>query len=121
MLYYDRLSQVVNQQVFASGVFLFFAHRKMPMSSRIGKATPARMPSFRLSPRVPETKPTTVGPPPQPTSPPSASSANMAVPPLGSAEDALLKVPGHMMPTDRPHRAQNTRLSPGTGSSETPR
>ena len=45
----------------------------------------------------------------------------MAVPPPGSAAAALLKVPGHTMPTESPQRAQQTRFSWGSGSSEIPR
>lgn len=44
----------------------------------------------------------------------------MAVPPAGSMAEALLKVPGHMIPTDKPHTAQATRLSWGTGNREIP-
>ena len=64
-----------------------------PISSNTGKIIPAKIPIFRLSPKAPDTIPTNVGPPEQPISPPNASNANMAVPPLGKAADALLKVP----------------------------
>ena len=74
-----------------------------------------------MSPITPDTIPTNVGPVEQPTSPASAISANMAVPPFGRAADALLKVPGHMIPTDSPHAAQAMRLSPGTGRRDIPR
>lgn len=57
---------------------------------------PAKIPIFRLSPNAPDAIPTSVGPPEQPISPPKANNANMAVPPLGKADDALLKVPGHV-------------------------
>ena len=59
--------------------------------------------------------PTRVGPPEQPKSPNSASRANMAVPPLGRLREATLMVPGHKMPTDRPHRPQPSRASSGLG------
>ena len=65
--------------------------------------------------------PTKVGPPEHPTSPPSASSANIAVPPFDNEADALLKVPGHIMPTDSPQTAHAMRLTAGIGISEIPR
>ena len=49
-----------------------------------------------MSDNIPDTNPTKVGPPEHPTSPASARSANRDVPPLRSAMDALLKLPGHM-------------------------
>ena len=79
---------------------------------------PAKIPFFRSSEAKPVTKPTSVGPPEQPTSPASASRANMAVPPFRSAADALLKVPGHMIPTDSPHKEQPIREKSGDGESE---
>ncbi len=82
---------------------------------------PASTPIFRSSPNAPDTIPTTVGPPEQPISPPKASRANMAVPPFGSVADALLKVPGHMIPTDSPQTAQAIRESSGIGNRDIPR
>ena len=82
---------------------------------------PASTPIFKLSPNAPDTIPTSVGPPEHPTSPPNASRANNAVPPFGRAADALLKVPGHMMPTDNPQIAQAIRLICGIGDREIPR
>ena len=76
----------------------------------------AKMPFFRSSAARLDTAPTTVGPPEHPRSPASASSANKAVPPFRIDEDALLKVPGHMIPTESPQTAQPTRLSIGTGT-----
>ena len=93
-----------------------FLHRMIPSSNKIGNITPARIPFFRLSPATLDTMPTSVGPPEQPTSPPSASMANIAVPPLGKDADALLKVPGHIIPTDNPHSAQQIRLICATGT-----
>ena len=93
----------------------------IPMSSSIGKIMPAKIPIFRLSPSAPDTIPTNVGPPEQPISPPKANNANMAVPPLGKAADALLKVPGHMIPTDSPQTAQAIRLNSGMGKREIPK
>ncbi len=45
----------------------------------------------------------------------------MAVPPFGRAAAALLNVPGHIMPTDRPQTAQAIRDICGTGNNDIPR
>ena len=95
--------------------------RRIPKSSSTGKIIPARMPIFRLSPKESEIIPTKVGPPAQPISPPSASNANIAVPPFGKAADALLNVPGHMIPTESPQTAQAIRFSNGAWNNEIPR
>ena len=84
-----------------------------PAVSRMGKKMAERMPSRRLSPESPDTKPARVGPPEQPRSPPKASMAKRAVPPEGIDLEARLKVPGHMIPTEKPQRAQP--ISPMTG------
>ena len=113
-----------NAKCFSYFYFLFLAillQKMIPASSNTGKRMAAKIPAFRFSPSIPDTIPTTVGPPEQPTSPPRANRANKAVPPFGKAAAALLKVPGHMMPTERPQRAQEIRLSWGRGSSEMPR
>ena len=75
-----------------------------------GKITAKRIPIFKLSLNLLEIIPTKVGPAEQPKSPPRARSANIAVPPLVIAADALLKLPGHIMPTDSPLIAHATRL-----------
>lgn len=69
------------------------------------------MPFFRSPPSLSEIKPTAAGPIEQPTSPDSASSAKSAVPPVGSAFAPMLRLPGHIIPTERPHKAQPIRLS----------
>lgn len=51
------------------------------MMRRIGKITAKRIPIFKLSLNALDTIPTIVGPAEQPKSPPSASNANIAVPP----------------------------------------
>ena len=73
--------------------FCAFLHREMPPSNKIGKMIAASIPAFKLSFAWLEINPTSVGPPEQPISPPSAKSANSAVPPFGSVAEALLKVP----------------------------
>ena len=45
----------------------------------------------------------------------------MAVPPLGKAADALLKVPGHMIPTESPQTAQAIRFNSGIKNNEIPK
>ena len=91
-------------------------HSRIPASSKTGNTTANKIPAFKLSSIAPEIIPTSVVPPEHPRSPPSASSANIAVPPAGSDAAALLKVPGHRMPTDRPQMAQAIRLTAGTGT-----
>ena len=79
-----------------------------------------RIPIFKLSFWLLETMPTKVGPTEHPMSPPRASSANMAVPPLDNVAAALLNVPGHIIPTDSPQTAHAIRLILGIGTSEIP-
>ena len=91
------------------------SNKKIVKVSKTGKIKAARIPIFKFPLHIPDTIPTRLGPPEQPISPPKARSANKAVPPAGSAFDALEKVPGHMIPTDRPHRAHPARLKTRTG------
>ena len=56
-----------------------------------------------LSPVFCDIRPTVPGPIEPPKSPAIARSANIAVPPAGNFFDVMLKVPGHMMPTEKPH------------------
>ena len=81
-----------------------------------GNIIAARMPAFISPPALSETNPTRVGPPEQPTSPASARSANIAVPPPFIEAEALLNVPGHIMPTEKPHTAQPIRDTTGFGT-----
>ena len=80
--------------------------------------TPARIPFFRLSDASPDIKPTSVGPPEHPISPASASNANREVPPLCNAVDALLKLPGHIIPTENPQTEHPIRDIIAEGESE---
>ena len=84
------------------------------ISKMIGNAIAAKMPTFKFPPAAPDTNPTTVGPEEQPRSPASAKSANIAVPPRGRRLDALLNVPGHIMPTEKPQSAQPRMLKIGS-------
>ena len=81
----------------------------------------ANIPIFRLSPAKSDTKPTKVGPTEHPKSPPKASKANNAVPAFGKAAAALLKVPGHIIPTEKPLIAQANKLKIGLGKREIPK
>ena len=74
------------------------------------------IPVFKLPPRVSATVPTRVGPEEQPRSPARARSANMVVPPVGMDAEAMLNVPGHIIPTEKPHTAQPMRPSAGCGA-----
>lgn len=61
------------------------------------------MPIRILSPAYCVTRPTMPGPMLPPRSPAIASSANMAVPPAGKLSEERLIVPGHIIPTEKPH------------------
>ena len=100
------------------GIFISF---RSPSNSKTGNIVPARIPSLRLSSKESDTIPTSAGPPEHPKSPPRARRANIAVPPFGMAAAALLKLPGHMIPTESPQRAQDIRLNCGSGNSAIPR
>ena len=80
----------------------------MPPTRISGKIIAASTPACRLSPKEEEIRPVYVGPKEQPRSPPKARRANIALPPF-ILEEAILSVPGHIMPTARPHRAQPIR------------
>ena len=83
-----------------------------------GKTIAVNIPRRRLPENALETNPTRVGPPEHPKSPASASIANRTVPPLFIAADALLKVPGHIIPTENPQIAQPISPTIGTGTRE---
>ena len=72
----------------------------------MGKTSPVRIPMRMLSPAFCVMLPTIPGPMLPPRSPAMASSANMAVPPAGNFLEERLIVPGHMIPTEKPHKIQ---------------
>lgn len=74
-----------------------------------------KIPVFIFPPAMSDTVPTRVGPDEHPKSPARASKANIAVPPLRREAAALLKVPGHIIPTEAPHKAHPIRLRIGEG------
>ena len=86
-----------------------------PAASAAGKTTAASRPFFRSPPARSATNPTDMGPMVPPRSPASARKANIAVPPAGQMREAMLMVPGHMMPTEKPHRAQPATPRAGAG------
>ena len=88
------------------------------MRSRIGKIEAVNIPTFRLSEKLDETKPTTDGPALHPKSPPNAKRANIAVEPFGNALVEIENVPGHIIPTLKPQIAHPTREINGIGDSE---
>ena len=75
---------------------------KIPTGNTIAKISP----SFKLLSFALAMKPTTEGPAEHPTSPARAIKAYIAVPVLGRAIAAVLKVPGQKIPTEKPHTAQ---------------
>ena len=93
----------------------FFLLKIKHIKRTIGNATADSMPIFILSLKVFATKPTSVGPPLQPKSPAKANKANIAVPPVRKEAAALLKLPGHIIPTERPQMEQPIRLIIGEG------
>lgn len=90
----------------------------IPIRSRTGKMIAARIPLWRSFPNLLEMSPAKVGPPLHPRSPASASRANIVVPPPRIAAEALLKLPGQRIPTEKPHAAQPASPRKGTGISE---
>src|SRR5699024_180890 len=95
--------------------------RKSPSSSRMGEQMANRIPIFKLDWKASEMFPTKAGPVAQPKSPARAKRANMAVPPRGIRLEARLKVPGHIMPTEKPHRLHATSASTGLGDRDASR
>lgn len=78
----------------------------------------AKIPVFRLPPAWEDTRPARVGPLEHPRSPASARRANIVVPPRGIETDAVLKSPGHIIPTENPQSAQPKRFNTGNGRME---
>ena len=85
---------------------------------KIGKKIATKVPSFKLFPAAEETIPTIVGPALHPTSPASANNANINVPPFLMPAAAILNVPGHIIPTEKPQIAHPIKLSSGIGDKE---
>ena len=87
--------------------FLFpFSCTANPTISISGNAVAANNPTLRFPPNILEIFPTIAGLIVAPQSPARAKNANIAVPPLGHFCDEILIVPGHIIPTESPQRAQ---------------
>ena len=110
-----KLPQMYYGKIYTS---LFRIHATKLIKRNTGNTTAASIPVFRLLLNILDTMPVSEGPAEHPRSPPRASSANITVPPLRSAADALLKLPGHIIPTERPHIAQPARFNTGEGTSD---
>lgn len=67
------------------------------------------MPLCKSPSNMEAASPAKVGPREHPASPPSARRAKRGVPPFGMVLDAVLKVPGQRIPTDRPQMPQPRR------------
>ena len=80
------------------------------MVSNTGNITAAKIPVCNCPVVALETNPTKVGPTEQPKSPAKASKAKSVVPPARSEAAAVLKVPGHIIPTESPVRAHPIKL-----------
>lgn len=92
---------------------------------RIGKAMQKISPNFKGSIVIEELElaaseriPVIHGPNAQPKSPNIASIANIAVPPLGKAFADRLKIPGHIVEAESPHKPQPMSDTIGIGTSE---
>ena len=94
---------------------------KSMINNVTGKISPKPIPARILFPVFCVTRPTIAGPILPPRSPAMASSANMAVPPRGNLCEEILMVPGHMMPTEKPHAIQPTSPVNGEEDMETRR
>ena len=77
---------------------------------------PTRIPWRRSPPAWPDTKPATAGPTAQPKSPPRASRANIGVPPFLMVFEAMEKVPGQKIPTEKPQIPQAMRATAALGA-----
>ena len=118
-IYSVSIYSLFNLLSFQSFLFsLTVRNNKILTTSNTGKMTPAKIPIFRFSDAISETNPTKVGPPEHPASPAKASSANNAVPPFLREADALLNVPGHMIPTDSPQIEQPISAINGDADSD---
>ena len=101
--------------------FIFRFKTNKRKTRRIGKIVAASSPVFRLPPASSERLPTIAGLTVLPKSPANAKTANMAVPPCGHFREERLIVPGHIMPTLKPQRAQPARPRIGKGEREASR
>ena len=80
----------------------------------VGKIVAKSKPNFKFPPTASAILPTIVGQIDAPKSPASAKNANIIVPPLGHFCEEMLIVPGHIIPTAKPHTAQPIKPSIAT-------
>ena len=90
-----------------------------PKINKTGKIVATNRPIFKFPFAKLEHIPTIDGPIEPPKSPPNAKNANIAVPPAGHFCAEILSVPGHMIPTERPHNAHPINPIIGTVAKET--
>ena len=88
------------------------------ISKITGKIRANKIPSLKFPWLLLKIKPTKVGPLEHPKSPAKARNANRAVPPFLKQEEAILKVPGHKIPTENPQSPQLSKLRNGKGERE---
>ena len=93
----------------------FLTSRISPKIKPMGNTVAKSKPVFRLPPTVSAIQPTMAGLTVAPKSPAKAKKANIAVPPLGHFCEEILMVPGHIIPTDNPQKAQPIRPMPEIG------
>ena len=109
--------------LFHSCLFLltFLEITKVRITSTSGKIQPASTPLRISSPALCEMFPTIPGPIAPPRSPAMARRANIAVPPEGIFPEQMLMVPGHIIPTEKPHIIQPASPSMGISDREATR
>ena len=98
---------------YTNEIYDYFFLFKIHILNNTGKITAAKIPVCNCPVVELVTKPTKVGPPEHPKSPAKASKANIVVPPVRREAAAVLNVPGHIIPTDNPVRAQPNKLING--------
>ena len=97
-------------------IFRFFITTINNTNIAMGKTIAERIP-VPIFPVISATKPAMDGPAVQPISPATANMANIAVPPPRMANAAFDIVPGHIIPTEKPHSAHPSNPTTGIGTS----
>lgn len=90
---------------FYFNLFSLCTRTRDSISITTGKTAAKAKPYFISDPNVSAILPASEGPEVHHVSPARASIANIDVPPSGIAALAILKVPGHIIPTARPQSA----------------
>ena len=97
---YDDIALVQPQYLYCLAIFRIAIKAANIIK---GNMHPVNKPTRRLSPACCEKYPTMLGPKAPPISPATANSANKAVPPFGILGTVMLILPGHIIPTEKPH------------------